>query len=732
MSFTKGGRGYSGEPEVVVRAGDLLNAIKQSQGKKRLDKLKELCKLCKNPEHAEILCLNQQLSLLTALKEMLEDISYSSDICSIVDCFSDLSVGEASCQAALTSKELGLLPVLMTLLRSSLDEELIESAETTFLNCSEFEGCHDYLLSSSVRWLDYIEKRLYEQPHDDTSYWCFSNFIKNMRDESVKVVLDRKIAEVVLLKIVSFKTSVVNSHLSAESVDVFREAVEFVMWLSKSSVGSYYLKEYFAQHFTYFTFFFDLLKSSSTAPGIYSTIILANVYGREENNERTKALLDSNDDILPVLIDIMDALMDWNYYSNVAKELWKKGFRYGTMELSLIAVALRRLSVSDENKKTMIRIPKLINVACKCLALFIRDAPQCKGMNFDEDFYNPGGGGGNDFVTLENLLELLLQLVFALEEEGHLHAAMTASDGTCELQCRVREILNLPSERCLSAEVKRLGLQLLSKLSPPVDDEKGSKAFLGESTAQHIMLSYSWSAGKQLVIEFGKKLKDLGFDVWRDEEGSDVMGPVSAVGNILDSMTEAVEKSAVMIIFVSPEYKESGNCRFEAHYGFTRAGNSGLKLIYVMMNEHYHTRSFPVRVDGWLGGMVGAEVWYPLWDVYQLDSTVNEVAVKIRGCFLKDSKGEKPSASPVSALTKSEMVRRIYQFKVDDDADYVSAFECLKHTKSICPDIFEANLRYYGISEVDDLKDANMKKIIGIHSLLKDKTGEMFMKSLKL
>jgi hypothetical protein len=58
-------------------------------------------------------------------------------------------------------------------------------------------------------------------------------------------------------------------------------------------------------------------------------IILANVYGRDENNERTKALLSSHPNILPLLIDFMDAIMNWDVNSPEIKELMKKGFRYG-------------------------------------------------------------------------------------------------------------------------------------------------------------------------------------------------------------------------------------------------------------------------------------------------------------------------------------------------------------------------------------------------------------------
>jgi len=62
---------------------------------------------------------------------------------------------------------------------------------------------------------------------------------------------------------------------------------------------------------------------------------------------------------------------------------------------------------------------------------------------------------------------------------------------------------------------------------------------------------------------------------------------------------EAVESSYAVIVCVSPEYKQSGNCRMEAKYANDRFKKGKLKLIYVMMNEKYHTRSSPESVDGW-------------------------------------------------------------------------------------------------------------------------------------
>ena len=46
---------------------------------------------------------------------------------------------------------------------------------------------------------------------------------------------------------------------------------------------------------------------------------------------------------------------------------------------------------------------------------------------------------------------------------------------------------------------------------------------------QHVYLSYAWGQ-KDFVVEFGKALKNKGYEVWRDEEGSALVPPMS--GNI--------------------------------------------------------------------------------------------------------------------------------------------------------------------------------------------------------
>jgi hypothetical protein len=729
------------ESKVISDGKKLLKAIQQSSAETRLKAVKDLDKLCEKPENKEILCLNEDLSLLLSLKQLLETVKDDDDcLCWIVGCINKLSTGDTSCVVAITSKELALLPVFMKILRSSSDEKMIERVEMTISNCSVFEGCHDYLLSPEIGWLDYLEKRLKEKPNDVRSYWWMKNFITNMRNENIFLLIDRKIPEDILQKTLSYGSD--TKKWSKDDRKMVGNIIRFVMYFSKSMNGSRYLMDFFNVHSQFNTFFFDLLPSSGSMFSVFAMITVANVYGREENNERTKALLSSHPGILPLLMDIMDAIMNWDVNRTEIKELIKKGFRYGGFKLSVVAVALRNLSISDENKSSIIKYPKLISLACRGIRLFIDNAPECKGMNPGKTFYDVGGGGGKDLLAVENLLELLLQLSFMFEDDIALKSAFITPDH--DFKKMLEELLNIPIERQVSFETRQFAVKLLSKLDPSKIQGTGNSMSVG---SQHIMLSYSWSANKDLVIAFGKKLREMGYDVWRDEEGSSIMGPMSMTGNTLDAMTEAVEKSYMMIIFVSPEYKESTNCRTEGLYGFKRAANSGLKLLYVMMNENYTAESRPVAVNGWLAGMIGAELWYPLWNKNQLTSTVNAIASKLGNygrlasniplslqspSSLKSPGSSLSPASTLSDFSVSEVVRGLNFLKVEEDADFISAFECLQKDKSLCPSSFDSLLASFNIMNSEDLKFADLQIIVTLSCLLKPRFRESFLISLKL
>jgi hypothetical protein len=100
------------------------------------------------------------------------------------------------------------------------------------------------------------------------------------------------------------------------------------------------------------------------------------------------------------------------------------------------------------------------------------------------------------------------------------------------------------------------------------------------------MLSYCWGKGSN-----PEHVKMLGA-----EDGSLLMEGMT--GATEDVMAEAVERSCVVIICVSKEYKESANCRLEAKYAQQLFKKGRTRLAFVMMTEDYTTVSRDQSVDG--------------------------------------------------------------------------------------------------------------------------------------
>ncbi len=141
------------------------------------------------------------------------------------------------------------------------------------------------------------------------------------------------------------------------------------------------------------------------------------------------------------------------------------------------------------------------------------------------------------------------------------------------------------------------------------------------------MISYAQKANKQLVIALTTELRRRGYEVWRDEDGSALVGIMS--GETGNAMADAVESSYAVIVCISPEYKQSIDCRMQAKYANDLFKRGKLKLLYCCMNASYTTLSQPECVDGWLGFMIGDALWYPLWDQECLDSTATALAKSI-------------------------------------------------------------------------------------------------------
>ncbi len=62
----------------------------------------------------------------------------------------------------------------------------------------------------------------------------------------------------------------------------------------------------------------------------------------------------------------------------------------------------------------------------------------------------------------------------------------------------------------------------------------------------------------------------------------------------MDAMAQAIERSRIVIICISEEYRKSNYCRAEAHYTFQREQ----KIVPVVLQKHY-------KADGWLLFLMG-------------------------------------------------------------------------------------------------------------------------------
>jgi hypothetical protein len=193
----------------------------------------------------------------------------------------------------------------------------------------------------------------------------------------------------------------------------------------------------------------------------------------------------------------------------------------------------------------------------------------------------------------------------------------------------LQAFLSLPNDRHLPFTAKTHAKLLLHRLLPlePCN-----------SLPQHIMLSYAYTSTNQkpFVIALGKRLRDLGYDVWRDEEGSYLVNSTQSCSSslrydsvndtFLDTLSSAVENSYLIVLCISPEYRDSYYCRLEAKYAKIRQLTHDVKIAYVMLNKDYTTKSIPSTVDGWLGLMIGNDQWYPCWETSQIESTASALA----------------------------------------------------------------------------------------------------------
>ena len=111
-------------------------------------------------------------------------------------------------------------------------------------------------------------------------------------------------------------------------------------------------------------------------------------------------------------------------------------------------------------------------------------------------------------------------------------------------------------------------------------------------------------------------------------------------GSTIDVMSTAVEDSAVICCAISKAYKESTNRRMEAQYAFQQVTD----MVPVMMEDGY-------RSSGWLGMMMGVQLWYGFYGT-TLDSEASFEGKVGELCHELGERGKFESMDPLQGEQK--------------------------------------------------------------------------------
>jgi hypothetical protein len=185
----------------------------------------------------------------------------------------------------------------------------------------------------------------------------------------------------------------------------------------------------------------------------------------------------------------------------------------------------------------------LIQLLVRSLSLFVEDKPALiSGTGSSAE------GGGADILSARYTIMTLAQLSFLHDSDADLQTIITP-----DLQLPSLLVAFAASKKDIGVDASMQALSLAKRLTAKdaknnaLSDEHLSM----QNQRRHVMLSYCWAstAKPDLVKALGQLLQQQGIDVWRDETGSSVVGPINDSTD--EIMALAVEASSVVVICVS-------------------------------------------------------------------------------------------------------------------------------------------------------------------------------------
>lgn len=504
---------------------------------------------------------------------------------------------------SLGSSELGLMPHLVANISKCI------GCVTVIANIAMDPQNHTYLLSNEVSVMYYIITKIRDNEKskirdDFDAIWILTNMSECLKSESIESFLSYGPLSVVVkrLKSACFEQLI-------DGMDVW--IVSFLEAISYHSMAAAKLKELDA-----LPRLMELMVHPSNT-GVKASIAVFNILGAEECVDKP-ALMHLQKPIFERLLAVFKATLAQDGEEELVDQCREciEDYYFGAVKMRSLCSAVRALSVSERNKPLLLEAG-VLGLMIQALKLFASDAPSL------ETDSQKAGGGGDDTESAELIIETLLQLSFSFKTDAVLVEAYVWACEHC-----IADILSYCSgDMCkLSSYAKSSARYLLSRLVPPepsvhcVWSSVKSSADVSNDLKGHIVLSYSQRDAKlELIQAVASKLSALGHEVFQAAEECD-----AEIENLHEMTMTAIESAHTVIVFVSPEYKESGLCRVTAEaIQHRELVCPSMKVLYVMTCSGYFTSTGDCSVDGWLGSMLGRSLWYPLWTLSAVNTTAN-------------------------------------------------------------------------------------------------------------
>jgi hypothetical protein len=650
-----------------------------------------------------------------------------------------------SLRTYLGSPDLRLVPALIR--ATAYSETCKKNITNILMNISLERTIHSYLLRQDFGYMEYLKREVTAASNNPIYYNSFQCLFTDIELNHLRVALDLGVHEFFLQKLMS------KGNVPSQWDEVGKRCLNILMYISRFEYGARAICKLRDSEFLY------LLLKDTTIQGMKAAFLIANCFGRLEANSSRKPLLEDKPTILPLIRECLDVTLDYDPAATKVKDMEAKGFVMGVIQINTIASALRNLSLCDKNKAIIVQDKALLRNICLCLEAFINKAPQFGGVY--NNMWRPAGGGGEDYFSASDLIELLLQLSFYFEDDDAL-LSFFDEVGEYRLSSLVSVLLTIED---LPIEAHHMAAILYRRYFPngeiaPMEVVPDPACFKVPPPAEevplqppkHIIVSYSPVMRPDLVHSLLSSLKAAGYDVWTEQEGSIIADPLSSsAGSRSQFWEKAVDLAEVVVVCVSRPYKASAQYRLDGKYIHQQQELRGLKVRYLMLDEHYTTRSEEI-VDGWLGYLIGTSSWQPFWDIDRhsaravkfivdavdadLAEQQNNRAWVERQTRLKqqDQPHQKPDSSPLTSAspTISWESHHNHHSRIPLEACAVAWSLVQQQRKAKYPGALRGLLEDLGVEKAADLSLLDEHECLLLSSLLRAPQQRSFIEALAL